>query len=83
MNAKDMFFITLLAITTNMLLGVIIYSIIDDENGSLLKWFGDARFKLVTQPMVLTLWPVLLFLYFRYKYAKGEQHASQESESKL
>jgi hypothetical protein len=61
----------LVGILINMVVGGAVWVALDDEDESLYKWYSSCPPKVAwfVQPLVLTLWPVGLFFY--YKNSKG------------
>ncbi len=58
-----------LALSLNMVLGAYVWAAIDDDKQSLLRWYRKAPFDFV-RFLVLQLWFVGVFFYFKLLYFK-------------
>lgn len=60
---------TLGAILCNLIIGAIALATADDKEHRLYRWYADCppRLAAVFQPLVLMLWPVVLWFWFRGK----------------
>ena len=60
-------FIALCTIVTNMIIGAAVWSLIDDKEHHLYKWYNECPSQIawVAQPLVLTAWPIGLYLWFK------------------
>lgn len=64
MNTAEFFWI-LMAFSFNMVIGAAVLAAIDDDGNSLYNWYMDCPLWLFGQPLVLTFWPILLYLHYK------------------
>jgi len=65
----NIFTCAIIAVMINTVVGALVWTLIDNAEGDLYKWYSDAPvWPSIVQFCILNLWPVAVFMFIRGYY---------------